>query len=162
MRKSLVSVIIGFVVAIIALLLAFYFGPSLFPSSSSFWSAEVQRRGWQVLHSTNSGKRYVAICKAGPNQLAIVESDTTSQGAGTLDIMNSDGEEILTKSKNKWTPITCVRWGVYTDLGGWIYTIDVPANKRIRIVKQANRLEGNVAFVGEGEIVIDVEVLWSD
>lgn len=161
--KSSASAKIGFVIAIIALLSAFNIWPYAFPlSSSAFWSGEVQRRGWRVLHSTNSGNRYLAICNAGPNQLAIVDSDSTSHQSTQLEMMNSDGGEILTKSKNKWTPITCVRWGVYSDLGGWIYTIDVPGDKRIKIVKWANRVEDNNVYAGEGETLVDVEVIWID
>jgi len=157
-RSSLRKV--GSAIAIVALLVVLLSLSLFLLNSGSDWTAEIERQGWKVLYSKTTGGRFVAVCNAGPNQLAIIDSDTTSQPSTVLTIKNASGKEI--QSKGKITPITRVRWFIYHDLGGFIYPIEVPPDKQISIVKTANQKINGDSFVGEGPVLIDVQVLWSD
>jgi hypothetical protein len=158
--KKAINRVLSLAIAIVALFVIFLSLSPFLPRSGSVWNAEIQRHGWKVLYSKTAGNRFVAVCNAGPNQLAIIDSETTSQPSTVLTIMNSSGNEI--QSKGKITPITCMRWLIYKDVGGFIYPIEVPPDKQIRIVEKANREINGDFYVGRGPVLIDVEVSWSD
>jgi hypothetical protein len=153
-RSKLIAVglIFAFTLPILVVVFAILF-VRLF---SCHWPQEIERRGWRVLYSANNGNRFVAICNAGPGQLAIIDSEMTSHGSSTLLIANSEGEEI--QSRGKITPITCVGWFIYTHHGGYIYPIDIPPDRRIRVLQMKGiGIGGNLQ-----EVLLDVEVEWSD
>jgi len=148
----------GLILALTLPLLAVFFAILAVRTFSCHWPDEIERRGWRVLYSANTGNRFVAICNAGPGQLAIIDSEMTPPEGSELLIADSEGKEI--QSRGKITPITCEkRWFFYTPRpGGDIFPIEIPPDRRIRVLKKkGGGFEGN-----PGDVLLDVEILWDD
>src|SRR6266478_8114933 len=63
---------------------------------SRSWPEEIKSRGWRVLYSEETSDRFVAICDAGDNKIAVIDTDWDNHLAGgsRLGIYDSENNDI--------------------------------------------------------------------
>jgi hypothetical protein len=157
--KVLLKLITAIIVlTLVVLLILFWSGFRIagLGLSTCNWAAEIESRGWRVLYSNQTGNRFIAVCDAEDNQIAIVDSEW-NRSSSSINIMDSEHHGITVGGME---PITCTGALGLEELGGFVLPIRVPADGRIRVVRQAAfRQIGNIKW--GGEILLDVEVDWN-
>src|SRR5260370_27765540 len=105
--------------------------------ASYYWMQEIERRGWRVLYSKHTGDRLVAICDAGTNRLAVIDTDWPTigyQASCTINVMDSQHQGI---AAGDFHLLQCnVRLHI-NRVTGCIVRVNGPEVGRVRIVPSA-------------------------
>ena len=128
--------------------------------ASSYWMQEIERRGWRVLYSKHTGDRLVAICDAGDNKIAVIDTDWPIMGYqafSTINVMDSEHHGI---TAGDFHLLQCNERFHINRITGCIVRVKVPEDGRIRIVRQAGYSYRGETLSG-GEVLLDVEVNWN-
>jgi len=147
------------VIATAILLTLVWFGPRIFERgvALSYWVREIDRRGWRALYLNQNGNSLVAICDAGDNKIAVVDTDWPIAGFTAVNIGDSAHHGI---TAGEFELLTCNEWFHLNRVTGCIVRIKVPEDGRVRIVHQAGYFVQGKTKSG-GEILLDVEVDWN-
>jgi len=103
-----------------------------------------------VLYSDNTGRRFVAICDAGQNKIAVVDTDWIGLTSSRLQIRDSANNDITT-GKGQYLATGIIR----PHYEGCIVPIKVPTDGRLRVI-----LNGANSLNQEETTLLDVEVDW--
>jgi hypothetical protein len=157
-KPMTIAIVLAMPILLMLVCFAFWFlGGGL---ASSYWMQEIERRGWRVLYSKNTGDRLVAICDAGANRLALIDTDWPIMGyqaSCTINVMDSQHHGI---SAGDFDLLQCNERFHINRVTGCIVRVKVPEDGRIRIVRQAGYFYRGETKSG-GEILLDIEVDWN-
>jgi len=142
------TIAIVLAIPILLILVCFTFRLLGLGVASSYWMQEIETRGWRVLYSKHTGGHLVAICDAGANRLAVINTDWPIVNYPSTAFMDSQHHGI---TAGGFDLLQCNDGLIINRVTGCIVRVKVPEDGRIRIVQRALN----------GEILLDVELDWN-